>query len=359
MHKPTIPPAQDLQHQSEFLRQVIDMDPNLIFVKDREGKFVLVNEAVAEAYGTTVEELVGKGDADFNPNQAEIEHFRRDDLEVMDLLEEKRIPEEILTSSTGQVRYLQTIKRPLVDPDGVARHILGVASDVTQLKMAMEERRELEAQVLHSQKLESLGILAGGIAHDFNNMLMGVMGYADLAQMELPANSPAADSIKSIQVAAQRAADLCKQLLDYSGKGRLVIEPASLTALVEEIVDLLKISISKNAALHFDLAQNLSEIAADPTQVRQIIMNLITNASDAVGTSPGVITVITGSQDYGAEFLQSLSVGEDLEPGTYVYLEVSDSGAGMRSGWRVNAVPGAADRHVPRQVVAQPPGDQG
>ncbi len=329
MNKTTPPPIQDLQHQSEFLRQVIDMNPNLIFVKDREGRFVLVNRAVAEAYGTTVENLVGKGDADFNANQAEVEHFRRDDLEVMDLLVEKLIPEEVLTGPTGEPLYLQTIKRPLVDPDGVARHILGVASDITQLKKAAEERRELEAQILHSQKLESLGILAGGIAHDFNNMLMGVMGYADLAQMEVPPDSPALQSIKNIQIAAQRAADLCKQLLDYSGKGRFVIEPTSLTTLVEEIVDLLKISISKNAALHYALAQNISNIAPDPTQVRQVIMNLITNASDAVGTAPGVISVITGSQECDMDFLQDLSVGEDLKPGTYVYVEVSDNGEGM------------------------------
>lgn len=329
MNESTVPPAPSLQHQSDFLRQVIDMSPNLIFVKDREGKFVLVNRALAEAYGSTVENLVGKGDADFNANQAEVEHFRRDDLEVMDLLKEKLIPEEILTSPTGEIRYLQTIKRPLVDPDGVARHILGVSSDITQLKLAAEERRELEAQVLHTQKLESLGLLAGGIAHDFNNMLMGVMGYADLAQMEVPRDSPALESIKNIQVAAQRAADLCKQLLDYSGKGRFAIEPASLTIMVEEIVDLLKISISKNAALHFDLGQKLFRIAADPTQVRQIIMNLITNASDAIGATPGVISVITGYQECDAEFLQGLSVGEDLEPGPYVYLEVADNGEGM------------------------------
>ena len=116
-----------------FLRQVIDINPHFIFVKDRAGRFTLVNEAIAEAYGTTVDGLVGKTDGDFNRNAEEVEHFRRDDLEVMETLQEKLIPLEVFTDSKGAHRYLQTIKRPLVDADGIARHVLGVATDITAL----------------------------------------------------------------------------------------------------------------------------------------------------------------------------------------------------------------------------------
>jgi PAS domain S-box-containing protein len=127
-----------LEEQRAFLRQIIDIDPNFLFVKDRQGRFVLVNQAVADVYGTTVDEIVGKTDADFNPNLEEVEHFRRDDLEVIDSLQEKLIPEEVITDSAGNVRWLQTSKRPVVDRDGVARRVLGVATDITARKQAEE-----------------------------------------------------------------------------------------------------------------------------------------------------------------------------------------------------------------------------
>jgi PAS domain S-box-containing protein len=120
-----------LKTQEAFLRQVIDLNPNLIFAKDRQGRFTLANQAVAEVYGTTVEGLLGKTDADFTANPAEVEHFQYDDLEVMDSLREKFIPEETLTDAAGRVRWLQTVKRPIISEDGLAHQVLGVATDIT------------------------------------------------------------------------------------------------------------------------------------------------------------------------------------------------------------------------------------
>ncbi|MCZ7685516.1 MAG: PAS domain-containing protein [Sandaracinaceae bacterium] len=206
--------------ERRLLRQVIDINPHFIFVKDREGRFTLVNEATAEAYGTTVEQLLGKTDADFSPNPAEVERFRRDDLEVMDRRVEKHI-EEVITDSRGRVRHLSTIKRPLIDDGGGCSHVLGVATDITALRHAEAERRALEAQVQHAQKLESLGILAGGIAHDFNNLLVGVLANADVALRKVGSGSPAAASLEQIRTAARRAADLCRQMLAYAGHAQL------------------------------------------------------------------------------------------------------------------------------------------
>ena len=159
---------------------------------------------------------------------------------------------------------------------------------------AEAERRRLEQQILHTQKLESLGVLAGGIAHDFNNILMAVIGNAGLARLRLPPESPAVENLRQIEQAASRAADLAKQMLAYSGKGKFVVEPVDLNRLVEEMEHMLRVSISKKAVLRFNFARPLPAVDADATQLRQIIMNLVINASEAIGERSGVIAVSTG-----------------------------------------------------------------
>jgi two-component system cell cycle sensor histidine kinase/response regulator CckA len=201
--------------------------------------------------------------------------------------------------------------------------------DVTAARRAEDERRRMEMQIQQTQKLESLGVLAGGIAHDFNNLLTGILGNASLALLDIPEGSPAYDSLKQIERSAQRAADLCRQLLAYSGRGRLTVEPVNLSALVEEMGNLLQLSISKKAVLKYDLAQSLPAILADPTQIRQIVMNLIVNASEAIGDRSGIIAISTGAMICDAAYLRSVYLNESLAEGLYVYLEVSDTGVGM------------------------------
>ena len=148
---------QALERQRFFLNQVIDIMPHFVFAKDREGRFTLVNRAVAEAYGTTIAELVGKTDSDFNPNAEEVAHFRRDDLEVMDSGAEKLIPAETITDAAGNLRILQTIKRPLPDIDGSVNHMLGVATDITQLKQAEQRAAEAAEWLRLAQESAHLG----------------------------------------------------------------------------------------------------------------------------------------------------------------------------------------------------------
>ncbi len=192
-----------------------------------------------------------------------------------------------------------------------------------------EERQKLEAQIQHGQKLESLGVLAGGIAHDFNNLLVGILGNASLALMELPPESPARSIISKIETTAERAAELANQMLAYSGKGKFVVEHLNLNKLVEEMAHLLEISILKKIVLKFSFADNLPYIEGDVTQLRQVIMNLITNASDAIGDKSGVIILSTGVMEVDRAYLAGTYVNEELPEGYYVYVEVSDTGCGM------------------------------
>ena len=203
------------------------------------------------------------------------------------------------------------------------------AIDITDLRKAENERLELERQIQHAQKLESLGVLAGGIAHDFNNILMAIMGNADIALMDLSTANPAYANVKEIETAAKRAADLAKQMLAYSGKGRFLIEKINLNEAVEEMTHMLEVLISKKAVIKYHFSENLPLVEADATQIRQIIMNLVTNSSDAIDRTSGVISITTGVMFCDNDYLISTYIDESLPEGFYVYLEVTDTGSGM------------------------------
>jgi PAS domain S-box-containing protein len=207
--------------------------------------------------------------------------------------------------------------------------LFGAATDITERKRAEEERLKLEQQILHAQKLESLGVLAGGIAHDFNNILMAIIGNAELALMKINKESPATDNLHRIEQAAARAADLAKQMLAYSGKGKFIIESINLNILLEEMLHMLEVSISKKAVLRLNLHQHLPEVEGDITQIRQIVMNLVINSSEAIGDKSGVIAISTGCMDCDRSYLKDVWLDENLTDGLYVYLEVADSGCGM------------------------------
>ncbi len=204
--------------------------------------------------------------------------------------------------------------------------ILIHARDVTERRQNELERRAMDAKLQQAQKLESLGVLAGGIAHDFNNLLMGIMGQVGLALMDVPEGHPMARRLRQVETAAKRAADLTGQLLAYSGRGRFLVEPLDLSRLVEEMGGLLETVISKKARLEYHFAPDLPPIEGDATQIRQVLMNLITNASDAMGEAPGRIRITTGILTCEAE---TPVLAGSAPPGAAVFLEVADTGAGM------------------------------
>jgi PAS domain S-box-containing protein len=226
--------------------------------------------------------------------------------------------EQKVVTRTADLRAAQRLSDDLLVREQAARH----AAEAS------------EAQSRHVQKLESIGVLAGGIAHDFNNLLHVVLGNADIALSLLPQNIPAREPLEEVIRATLRAADLTRQLLAYSGKGAFIIRHLDLSSEVREMATLLRTAISKQAVLAWELASDLPAVSADPTQVRQIVMNLITNASDALGEEGGIITLRTGvvhSRELKDDRFGEPRQGEGGEAsfGSYVYLEIADTGVGM------------------------------
>ena len=213
--------------------------------------------------------------------------------------------------------------------DNLLKQSAQLLEEISIRKQAEDERNKLEHKVQQTQKLESLGVLAGGIAHDFNNILTSIIGNAELALLRINKESPGVDNLHKIEEAAARAADLAKQMLAYSGKGKFVIEHINLNLLLEDMLHMLEVSISKKAVLRLNLIPDLPSVEADATQIRQIVMNLVINASEAIGEKSGVIAVTTGCMDCNKDYLKDVWLDENLNQGLYVYLEIADTGCGM------------------------------
>lgn len=213
-------------------------------------------------------------------------------------------------------------------PSANRRLVRGAMTDIRERKREQEMRRALEERVQQTQRLDSLGLLAGGVAHDFNNLLVGILGNASLALADLPENSPARPAVRKIEEAARRAADLAAEMLAYSGRAKQGRAPLHLSSLVLDTLPLLDKVVAEGVTIERDLAPDLEWMEGDPTQVRQVLMNLITNASQSFLGRPGVIRVRTDHAVLDEEALR-FSVPGSPAPGRYVVLEVSDDGCGM------------------------------
>jgi PAS domain S-box-containing protein len=229
----------------------------------------------------------------------------------------------------GTLRWL-LVRGRVVERDaaGAARRVVGTLADITDRKRAEEERRRFDERLRHAQKLESLGVLAGGVAHDFNNLLTVILANADLAQRSLPAGMVASE-LQAIIGAGARAAELSRQMLAYSGRGRLEVAPLDFPDLVREMLQILEASISKKATLSCTLPPRLPAVTADASQLRQVVMNLVLNASEALGEASGSIEVTLGSMECDRAYFARTVLDEERPEGTYLFLEVADSGCGM------------------------------
>jgi len=328
---------EELRESEARLRTVFEAADNVAFVTtDLGGEDTIILDfsvGAEKVFGYSSEELLGQRVAvlhppevvnDFGPLQRRLREGKKGVS-----------GEAVLVRKSGEKFPALFSVHPLLDSSGELVGTLGVSIDITERKKAEEDKLSLERQVQQAQKLESLGVLAGGIAHDFNNLLVSILGNADLVLHEMSPFAPARENVNEILKTATRAAELAKQMLAYSGKGCFVVEAINLNQFVEEMGHLLEVSISKKAILKYDFADNLPAFDGDVTQIRQIIMNLIINASEAIGDKSGVIALSTGSMDCDQAYLdninQTLLAGLDspLTEGTYVYFEVADTGCGM------------------------------
>ena len=282
-------------------------------------RFEGVNPSFTAAFGLSAEEAVGKTPQDCLPKA--VADFITGNLQRCVAAGRNLSYEEVLDLPTGK-RILLTQMVPIRNAEGRIYLLAGISRDLT------EERRSQDA-LRQAQKLESLGVLAGGIAHDFNNLLSAVLGNLSLAQLKLAPNSPSEPFLKQMESTILRAADLTRQMLAYSGKGRFVVQALDLSRLVGEITHLLSVSISKKVVLRYDLQPGLPAIEADATQVQQVIMNLVTNASEAIGDREGIITLTTGTRVLDQKAMDFLFAGQGLAPGRFVTLQVADTGCGM------------------------------
>ncbi|GFE62746.1 PAS domain S-box protein [Geobacter sp. AOG2] len=309
---------QSLAESEERYRRVVEVSPEAIFVHS-DGHFVFMNMAAATLLGAEKpEDLYGRRALDFvHPGQQSMVAQR---IENAWLHGDNPLIEEDLVRLDGSTVPVEMVSVYLnyKGKDSV----LAIARDIS-------ERRKMQEELVKAQKFESLGVLAGGIAHDFNNILMAIIGNADLAMMRLHKESPVIENLRKIEQAAAQAADLAKQMLAYSGRGRFVIEPIDLNFLLQEMLHMLEVSISKKALLRLNLTPNLPAVEVDATQLRQVVMNLVLNASEAIGEKSGVIAITTGYMDCDKSYLRDVWLIENISEGSYVYLEVADSGCGM------------------------------
>jgi PAS domain S-box-containing protein len=315
-----------LRANEERYRLLAENAGDLVAELNGEGVYEYLSPSYQTVLGYAPDELLGR-----DP----FERMHPDDRERMRASAERivtsGIPETKIYRSQrrdGEWRWLEGHGRALATASGDT-HLLVVIRDITERRQVEEEQRKLEAQLQETQKLESLGVLAGGIAHDFNNLLVPILGNAHLAEAELAPDSPARRFIERVETAALRASDLTNTLLAYAGRGKLARQRLDICQLLQGMAELLHTAISRKVELRFELPDSLPSIEGDPAQLRPIVLNLITNASEAIGDERGVVTVSAGTIDADRPYLGETQLGSGLPNGAYVYLDVRDSGCGM------------------------------
>ncbi len=317
------------QKNEEDYRQLLDLTPIPIGIVTDDNTISYVNRRFVTVFGYQPEEIRTVAHWMLRAYPDELTRLsattRWGEALACSKASNSPVPpnEYTITCNDGTEKFVEISGMP------IENSLLVVFHDITERKIAEAEQVTMQRQLLHTQKLESLGVLAGGIAHDFNNILTAILGNAELAMIRVGKDSPVQANLRNIEKASSRAADLARQMLAYSGKGKFVVEQINLNNLLQDMLDMLEVSLSKKAVLHFNLQPHLPPIEADATQLRQVIMNLTINASEALGDNCGAINITTGCIDSYNNYMKDIWQDENIEEGYYVFLEIADTGCGM------------------------------
>jgi PAS domain S-box-containing protein len=305
-----------------ILTTVAQAIPDLVYIKDAEGRHLMVNKAVEEFTGHTNEELHGKTMADLMPPalaavciESDREPIRRG----------RPIRTEERFDTPDGVQVLDTIKAPLRDDRGEIIGIVGVSRNITEKIKAEEERRQLQTRLLQAQKMESLGHLSGGIAHDFNNILTVVVGYASILKAKRPNDEVVAQQADQILRASRQAQMIVKGLFAFSSKQKIEKKPLDLNSVLSEGRKLLLQQINNRVSMTLRCCDEPLTVIADQVQLERVLMNLASNARDAMPEG-GELVFSTDHFDMGADFIKEHGYGA---PGAYAHLAVSDTGIGI------------------------------
>jgi PAS domain S-box-containing protein len=315
-----------LQASEARNRQIVETAHEGIWCIDAESHTSYVNRHMEEMLGYKEGEMLRRPLSDFLMPENLSSHVSQ--------MQSRRLGkpgqfERRYRHASGEWIWMSVSATPQFDANGRFLGSFAMFTDITSRKRAEEERLAMERRLLQTQKLESLGVLAGGIAHDFNNLLTVILGNLELAMMDSTADSPLRETLQEASLAARRAADLTRQMLAYSGRGKFLIQELDLGQLIGEMTQLLKASISKNAALVLRTETPIPKIHADSAQLQQVVMNLITNASEAIVERLGSITVTTGVLECDSVYLAASRLEEKPAPGRFAWLDVADTGCGM------------------------------
>jgi len=308
------------EKQLALLIQAIHASHEAIMVLDAEGIIEFANPAAAALYEKTLDQMIGMSAAVLRGGV----HGDAIYHDIIDTINRgKTWCGEILFHPVDNDDHLVARRiSPIMDETGRVHHQICIDRDITEAKRRSQ-------QLEHTQRLESLGVLAGGIAHDFNNLLTAILGNAAMAERGLDTGGDVKKHLSHIRKSSQRAADLCKQMLAYSGKGRFIVEAINISELIREMTRLMEVSIGKHITIRYGLNEDLPLIDGDTAQIQQVILNLITNANEAIGEARGDIVFSTGIMQAKRAYLDATLTNERLSEGEYIYIEVADSGCGM------------------------------
>lgn len=310
---------QKLIRSEAHLRTLINALPDLVWLKDAQGVYLSCNAKFERFFGATEAEIIGKTDYDFfDKNLADF--FRRKDKAAMAAGRACMNEEQVTYADDGHREILETIKTPMHDVEGNLSGILGIGRDIT-------ERKKLEEQIRQTQKMESIGTLAGGIAHDFNNILFPIVGLSEILLEDFPPDSLEHENAQEILKAGKRGSDLVKQILAISRQYEHKMIPVRIQQVLKEVLKLSRSTIPSDIKITNDIQPDCGLVEADPTQMHQIAMNLITNAYHAVEESGGEISVTLRE----IQIPPDDSADDSLKPGQYVMFSISDTGCGIDS----------------------------